>query len=99
MTTSNIKPGSLVTINKSESIIDGATIKIIGWYENKHAHDVCVELFDTNPLGIYLGLWVGEQASQNSSYWHEVLVQSKVYLFRFEQIQPICHIYTQEDNS
>ena len=99
-TPKEVKPGSLVIINKSESIIDGATLKIIGWYEDKLNHDVNVELFDITPIGVYLGLWTSEQARHNASFWHEILVGSKVYLFRFEQLQPICqHTSTPEDNS
>lgn len=85
-----IIPGSLVLINKSESIIDGATLKVIGWFEDKPNKDVNVELFNLNTVGMYVGQWTGPLAESNSSDWYEVMIGSKVYLFNWEQLEPIC---------
>jgi hypothetical protein len=93
-----IKPGSLVMINKSESIIDGATTKIFGWHEDKPNNDVNAKLFDTNTVGMYVGIWGGPLAEQNSLVWNEVMIGSKLYLFTREQLEPICHTSILEDN-
>jgi len=93
-----IIPGSLVLINKSESIIDGATLKVIGWFEDKPNKDVNVELFNPNTVGVYLGQWTGPLADSNSSTWYEVVIGSKVYLFTYKQLEPLCPTSILADN-
>lgn len=97
MTCEDITPGSIVVIRNDEYFLDNISGKVTGWYELPD--DITADLFYENPIGIYLGLWTKPRSKYNLSKWHEVLIGSRIYLFRLEQIKPLCQtIFTPEDS-
>lgn len=85
MAFNNIIPGSIVIVKNDEYFKDNISGKVTGWYEK--IDDITADLFDENPIGIYLGLWTKPRSKFNLSKWHEVLIGSRIYLFRIEQLE------------